>query len=45
MRWFARLGLAGLIAVVVYAVGGMLLSLVTVNGQPDLGGDVVAYMG
>ena len=44
-RRFARLVLAGLLAVVVYAIGSTLLLLETVNGQPDSGGDVVAYMG
>ena len=40
-----RFGLAGLLAVIAYTIVGILLSLVTVNGQPDSGGDVVAYMG
>ena len=44
LRWFVRLGLAGLLAVIVYAIVGMLLSLVTVNGQPDSGNDVVVCL-
>jgi len=42
-RWFKRLGLAGLLATIAYVVVGMLLSLVTVNGQPDSGNDVVIH--
>ena len=44
VRWLARLGFALLLAVVVYAVVGTLLSLATVNGQKDSGGDVVVYL-
>lgn len=42
--WLVKLGLAVLFAVIVYAVVGTSLSLVTVNGQPGWDGDVVVYL-
>ena len=44
VRWLGRIVLALLLVVVAYAAVGMLLSLVTLNSHPSVGGDVVAYL-
>lgn len=43
-RWGAKITLAVLLAVVVYAIVGTLLSLVPVNCHPTPGSDVVVYL-